>query len=118
MKQYLVIIAVSLMAAASGSAFAQSEEGHDKEGPERPGHRRMQGRGFDDPMMMIERMSEHLALDEVQRQSIANIMDAAKPEFEVVRNESRENREAIRSLDVSDPDYGAKLQDLAAKSGG
>ena len=44
-------------------------------------------------------------------------MEAAAPEFEAVRNRSRENREAIRALDVSDPGYGPSLQDLAARSG-
>ena len=116
-KQYIMIVVAGLFLAISGDTVAQTDSGLDSERGERASHRRMPGRGFGDPAMMIERMAEHLDLDDVQRQSIDNIMAAAKPEFEAVRNQSRENREAIRALDVSDPSYGASLQDLAARSG-
>ena len=116
-KQYIMIVVAALLLATSGDAVSQTDTGLDKERGERTSHRRMPGRGFGDPSMMIERMAEHLDLDDLQRQSIANIIEAAKPEFESVRSQSRDNRAAIRALDVDDPSYGASLQDLAARSG-
>jgi Spy/CpxP family protein refolding chaperone len=66
---------------------------------------------------MIMRIAERLDLDETQRQEVRNIMEAAKPSFSTLRERSRANREAFLALDVSDPDYGANLQDLSAESG-
>ena len=116
-KEYIVIVAASLLVATSAAAGAQSDEGHDHERGDRASHRRMPGRGFDDPSLMIERMAEHLELDDVQRQSIANIMDAAKPQFEALRSRSLDNRDAIRALDVTAADYGTSLRNLASESG-
>ena len=44
-------------------------------------------------------------------------MQTAQPTFASLRERSRANRESFVALDVSDPDYGAKLQDLSAESG-
>lgn len=65
------------------------------------------------PARMLERMQRHLDLDETQTQQMSNIFDAAKPEIDALRAALRENREATRSLDTSDPDYSARLQNLS-----
>ena len=53
------------------------------------------GHGFDRPMMITERMAERLELDETQRQSIQNIIEAAKPEFEALRDRVQAEVEAV-----------------------
>ena len=116
-KIQVVMSAVFLLAAFSGDVIAQDGTGLDSERGKRPGHHRGPGRGVDDPGMLLERMVRHLELDQVQQQTVANIMDASKPEFDALREASRANREAIHALDVSDPEYGARLTNLSAKSG-
>jgi Spy/CpxP family protein refolding chaperone len=53
------------------------------------------GPGFDRPVMITERMAERLELDETQRQSIQNIIEAAKPEFEALRDRVQAEVEAV-----------------------
>ena len=43
----------------------------------------------------IERMAEHLDLDDLQRQEIENILLAAKPEFEALRERVRSEIDAV-----------------------
>ena len=109
-QRYITIIAVLAALVAFGNSMAQHEDasGHDR-GKQAGEHR--------DPEMMIQRMASRLDLAETQRQLLSNIMEAARPEFAALRDAARENREAIHALDVDDPDYGAALQNLAAKSG-
>lgn len=69
---------------------------------------------FRDPARMIEMMQRHLDLDELQTQQLNNILEAVRPELEAAKTAFRENREAIRALDTSAPDYSAKLQNLSS----
>jgi len=116
-RNYIVLIAIIGLAAAGGGAFAQDAAGAEGDRGDNHPHHRGPRHGFDDPTVMIERMAKHLELDDAQKQSIANIMEASRPEFEALRDKSRANREAIHALDVADPEYGAKLQDLSSRSG-
>jgi Spy/CpxP family protein refolding chaperone len=70
----------------SSLAFASSAYAHD-------GHRG--GPGFDGPMFISERMADRLELDETQRQSIQNILEAAKPEFDALRERVRAEIETV-----------------------
>ena len=107
----LVVIAVSGNSLAQDEAGAAADDGH-------PRTRHYDaGRGFGSPEEMIGRIAERLDLDETQRQEVSNIVAAAKPALESLRERSRTNREAFFALDVNDQDYGAKLQDLSAESG-
>ena len=116
-QRYIKIIAVLIALAVSSNLLAQDENapGHDR--GTLAGERRGPGSVFGDPAMMIERIALRLDLAETQRQSLSNIMKAARPEFAALREVALENLEAVHALDVDDPDYGAALQNLAAKSG-
>ncbi len=119
MKTYLLIFlsAAALFSGVEGVS-AQSEDGEANKGRagERHGHRGF-GRGFGDPARMIERMSQRLDLDETQQQNVRNIIDAARPEFDELRERARANRKAMRELDPADPDYSALLNNLAIENG-
>ena len=69
------------------------------------------------PGVIAGRMAERLGLDDVQRQSVMNVMDAARPEFEALREQGKTLRQSIRDLDPGEPSYGVRLQDLSATSG-
>ena len=66
---------------------------------------------------MIEKMSRHLDLDELQQEQMNNIVLAAQPEMDALHDRQRANRKAQHELDANDPDYSAKLSDIAAESG-
>ena len=66
---------------------------------------------------MIERMADHLDLTDDQRVSIENILQAARPEIETLRDQAMANREALDSLDPADPAYDTTLQNIAISNG-
>ena len=66
---------------------------------------------------MVEMMTRHLDLDDEQSQAVGNIIDAARPEIDALRQRAKENRNAMQSLDVDDPDYGTNLQNLSTEIG-
>jgi len=72
---------------------------------------------LDNPAFRIERMADHLDLTDEQRVSIKNILQAAKPEMETLRDQAMANREALESLDQFDPTYDATLQNIAISNG-
>ena len=74
----LAFVTVAMLATI---AYAGDNDG--RPGPGR--HGGGPGFGIPDPGMMIGRMAEHLDLDDVQRESVKNIMEAAKPELEALR---------------------------------
>jgi Spy/CpxP family protein refolding chaperone len=69
------------MLAFTSSAFAA-------DGPKR-------GAGLDGPMIVSERMADRLGLDDVQRESVKNILEAAKPEYEALRNRVEADIKAV-----------------------
>lgn len=114
-NKVVAIVTVMLVASGMNSVLAEKEEGHPDA---RSGHHRGMGAmGPRDPARMIERMSSHLDLDELQQEKLNNIMIAAKPEFDELRSRQKANREAIQALDVNDPDYSTELEYLAAENG-
>ena len=66
---------------------------------------------------MVERMADHLDLTDDQRISVENILQAAKPEIEALRDQAMANRDAIESLDPSNPAYDTTLQNIAVSNG-
>ena len=73
--------------------------------------------GLAGPGLNIDRMAAHLELDETQRQSIENILEAARPEFQALRADFRANRQALDAIDPADADYSAAINDIAAENG-
>lgn len=69
------------------------------------------------PVAMLEHMADHLDLDDTQRAQVENIMEAARPEFEALREQLRANREALESLATDDPAYATELNDIAVSNG-
>ena len=66
---------------------------------------------------LVEHLSRRLELDDTQTQAIRNIIDAARPEAEALRERARANHEAMRALEFSDSEYDVKLQNLALENG-
>lgn len=91
------------------SAYAESD------GEKGPRGRHFDGPGFGlpHPGMMSGRMAEHLGLDETQRESVDNILSAARPEMESLRERVKANHEALRELDSADP----QVQNIALSNG-
>jgi Spy/CpxP family protein refolding chaperone len=97
--------------------MAQDSEAHDGK---RHGHGsgyRMHHGEFGDPARMLEMMTRHLDLDDAQTQAISNIFLAAEPEIDALRERGQAARKAMHVLDVDDPDYGSKLQQLSTEIG-
>ena len=116
-QRFIITIAALTALAVSGGALAQDDAGEIESRHKARSEHRVPGGGFGGPEEMIGRMAEHLDLDEQQRQQVENVMQAAKPEFESLRERANANRQAVRALDVNDPDYGSMLQNLSAESG-
>ena len=66
---------------------------------------------------MLEHMADHLDLDDTQRTQVRNIVEAARPEFEALREQMRANRDALISLDAENPGYSTILNDIATSNG-
>ena len=75
------------------------------------------GPGFPGPGLMLEHMADHLDLDDAQQESVRNILEAARPEIEALRDQVRANREALEALDTSDAAYSAELNNIAISNG-
>lgn len=109
--------AAMMMTAAYTCALAQDpEEGDGKRDRRGPGHR-MHHDDFGDPTRMLEMMTRHLDLDDSQSQVIGNILAAAKPQIDALRERGQAARQAMFELDVDDPDYGTRLQTLSMEVG-
>jgi Spy/CpxP family protein refolding chaperone len=121
-KYTTILIAVVASFLTCGLAMAQDPQTDD---PGRGGHdggkgRHMEGRGQRrpmDPEQMIRMLNRRLDLDDTQTTQIENIMAGVKPEFDALREKGKANREAKQNLDVDDPDYGVKMQNIAATTG-
>jgi Spy/CpxP family protein refolding chaperone len=112
MRHNVVAIMVLLAVSVTGSSvFAQT--GERSEG----GRAGMPGSGWGDSSQFVDRLAEHLQLDDTQRQSVQNVFAAAKPEMESLRERMQASREAMRALDADDPNRAAVLNDVAAQEG-
>ncbi len=117
-RKLIATLTVLVMMTAIGVSAATKH--NPESGSERGWHRGHAGMRPDfsgDPARMVEMMNRHLDLDETQSQTIANILQAAQPEADSLRERSRANHEALRTLDVNDTNYNATLQNLSAQSG-
>lgn len=67
--------------------------------------------------MFTERMAKRLDLDDTQRQSVDNILQAAKPEMDALREQMRANRAALAALDTESAGYSVELEQAATEKG-
>ena len=102
------IFTVALLATVALAAFSSSVHADFRGGP---------GMGFGGPRLMLEHMADHLDLDDAQRETVKNILEAAKPEMEALREQFKANREALEALDTSDPAYSTELNNIALSNG-
>jgi len=105
MKLHTILLSGVLVAALAASAWAA------------PGLGPEPFPGGPDLTLRLEHMADHLDLTDEQRASVKNILQAAKPEIEAVRDQARANREAIQTLDPADPAYEAELNNIALSNG-
>ena len=118
-SQLITALSVALLAATSGTAMAAQPEAHD--GHDRHDRKARFHRGGDheafDPQAMIRHLGRKLELDETQQQEIDNILSAAKPQMDALRERAAANRKAMHELDAGDSYHEAKLDNLAAEKG-
>lgn len=88
------------------------------------GRGNVRGNGFGGPWgpmitgpMITDRIAARLDLDDTQRQEVSNIIDAAKPEVNTVREQFRSNRAALVALDSSAASYSVDLERIAGENG-
>lgn len=118
MKRIVAATTAAMLCTAAGNcAFAQDSAGSDGKRHGRGGAHRMHHDEFGDPARMLEMMTRHLDLDDTQSQKIGNILEAAKPQIESLRERGQAARKAMHELDVDDQDYGVKLQQLSMEIG-
>lgn len=103
-----VLSAIGVLFLLAFTSVATAQE----QGKDRSNQRDFEGRAI-----FSERMADRLNLDDVQRQTIRNIVDAAKPEMQALRERIRANKEGLSALDAADANYAANLQNLAMEKG-
>ena len=100
------IILLSLMALApAANADSERGDGHGKRF------------GMERGPMISARMLGRLDLDDTQRQTVDNIFEAAKPEFDALREHKRANRASLAALDPASDSYSIDLEAIAAENG-
>ncbi len=75
------------------------------------------GHGLPGAGLMLEHMADHLDLDDAQRDAVSNILEAAKPEIQALRERARANRDALEALDANDAGYSTELNNIAISNG-
>ena len=118
MKNILAATTAVMMCTAAGTCtFAQDSEENDGKRHTRGAWHQMNHGEFRDPARMLEMMTRHLDLDDIQAQTIGNIFEAARPEIDALRERAEATRKAMYELDVNDPAYGSELQRLSTEIG-
>jgi Spy/CpxP family protein refolding chaperone len=118
MKQ-LAITALSIVLFASTSVAATVAHAGD-DGSDNNKHRPHFAAGMHedgDPARMVKHLTQKLDLDETQQQEIENIVSAARPEIDALRERAEANRKAMHELDVNDGNHDARLNVLASEKG-
>jgi Spy/CpxP family protein refolding chaperone len=118
LKNILAATTAMMMCTAAGTcAYAQDSDDNDGKRHMRGARHHMDHGEFRDPARMLEMMTRHLDLDDTQTQTIGNIIEAARPEIDALRERAEATRKAMHELDVGGPDYGSKLQGLSTEIG-
>ena len=118
MKKFLAATTAAVICTvAVPYANAQDADAHEGRHQMRGAGHRMNHDEFGDPDRLAKIMTRHLDLNETQSKTIGNILVAAKPEVDALRQRAEESRSAMQALDVDDPDYGINLQNLSTQIG-
>jgi Spy/CpxP family protein refolding chaperone len=112
-KQLAAAVALAALTATAGVTLADQEP----DAGERRLYRGAGMHGMGDPAWVVEQLDRALELGDSQRQRIENIVSAARPEMEALRERAGEYHKALRELDVSDDGYNAQLANLAREKG-
>ena len=104
----LAVVSTLALSTSANAGFGGGPRGLFGPGP---------GAGFPGPELMLEHIADHLELDDTQRESIQNILIAAKPELEALRDQVRSNRETLMELDTNDPAYSTEVNNIAISNG-
>lgn len=115
-RHYVSLLAVATLLVAM-PVHAQSDDGADVRAGHAAGGRHGPGmRGMHDPARFAERLQRRLELDDVQRQAIENVLLAAKPEMEALRERARAHRAAAAALAPGADNYDAVLEQQAREA--
>ncbi len=113
-ERLLQVVSIGFMVLFMGAVSAEPEDGGHR--GRHHGHAGMM-HGGPDFSRIVEHMSRRLELDDTQKQVIGNIVDAAKPEAEGLREQAQSIRVAMHALDIADEDYDVQRQKLAGRKG-
>ena len=116
-RQFTILAALTGLVFVTGPLMAEPDRSANNTDHQAQHDERGRGHDAGGPAAAYWRMVDHLGLDEAQAETVRNILDASRPEFEALRARGDANRAAVRSLDVADPGYDSELQALAAESG-
>jgi len=110
----LSIVLFALSSVAATAVHAGEGDSHERK------HRSHSGGGMHehgDPARMAKHLGRKLDLEQAEQQKIENIVSAAKPEIDALRERAETNRKAMRELDVNDSNHDARLRELASEKG-
>ena len=124
MKNFRILVvsiaASGVMTLVSAPGHTEStgrEHAHESQvGGESRRHHRMPF-AMEDPERMLAHISRRLDLDDDQQQQLQNVVLAAKPQMQSLRDRARSVHESIRSLDPDSNDYDLRVHELATESG-
>jgi Spy/CpxP family protein refolding chaperone len=116
-KQFVTALSIVLFALGGIAATAaHADESHSDD----RSHRSHFGAGMHeggDPERLVKHLTRKLDLDQTQQQHIENIVSAAKPEIDALRDRAEANRNAMDELDINDSNRDAQLNVLATEKG-
>jgi protein CpxP len=110
----LSIVVFALGGVAATAAHAGESHRDDRN------HRSHSGTGMHEgggPERLAKHLTRKLDLDQAQQQQIENIVSAAKPEIDALRDRAAANRNAMHELDINDSNHDARLNVLATEKG-
>lgn len=110
-----LVTTLFLLLAGSATSLAANAEGDHHHGMHEGGPPAM--RDFGDPERMLEHLTRALDLDDTQKARIDNIITAAKPEIDALRERTHDTFASMRELDPANSDYATRLQNLATENG-
>jgi protein CpxP len=114
-KQSVIALSIVVFALGGVAATAAHAGGSDDRN-----HRSHFGTGMHeggDPERLVKHLTRKLELDQTQQQQIENIVSAAKPEIDALRDRAEANRKAMHELDINDSNHDARLNVLATEKG-